>query len=73
MVRSNLLDGFVEIIYEVLNGMDVLEVLVYYIIDLVLLDLIMFVFGGISVLSEIKCCQLEMFVIVVFGDIQLMM
>ncbi|WP_334049642.1 response regulator [Alteromonas gracilis] len=73
MARSNLPDGFAETIYEVSNGMDALEVLAHHTIDLVLLDLTMPVLDGLGVLSEIKRRQLEVFVIVISGDIQPLM
>lgn len=73
MARNNLPDGFAETIYEVSNGMDALEVLAHHTIDLVLLDLTMPVLDGLGVLSEIKRRQLEVFVIVISGDIQPLM
>ena len=73
MARSNLPDGFAETVYEVSNGMDALEVLSHHTIDLVLLDLTMPVLDGLGVLSEIKRRQLEVFVIVISGDIQPLM
>jgi len=73
MARSNLPDGFAETIYEVKNGMDALEELAHHTIDLVLLDLTMPVLDGLGVLSEIKRRQLEVFVIVISGDIQPLM
>lgn len=73
MARNNLPDGFADTVYEVSNGMDALEVLAHHTIDLVLLDLTMPVLDGLSVLSEIKCRQIEVFVIVISGDIQPLM
>jgi len=70
VARRNLPDDLANQIFEASNGMDALEIMGLHRIDLVLLDLTMPVLDGIGVLEEIKRRKLEVFVVVVSGDIQ---
>jgi len=70
VTRRSLPDELVNDIFEAANGMDALEVMGHHRVDLVLLDLTMPVLDGIGVLEEIKRRQLEVFVVVISGDIQ---
>ena len=73
IARRNLPDDLANEIFEASNGMDALEVMGLHRIDLVLLDLTMPVLDGLGVLEEIKRRKLEVFVVVVSGDIQPLM
>lgn len=70
ITRRNLPEDLASEIFEASNGMDALEAMAHHRIDLVLLDLTMPVLDGIGVLEEIKRRKLEVFVIVISGDIQ---
>ena len=70
MARRNLPDGLASEIYEASNGVDALEIMGHHRIDLVLLDLTMPILDGVGVLEEIKRRKIEVFVVVISGDIQ---
>ncbi|MEW9797166.1 response regulator [Alteromonas sp. CYL-A6] len=70
MARRALPDGFCDRIVEAENGAEALKVLTSQTVDLLLLDLTMPVLDGIGVLQAIKAQQLDVFVIVVSGDVQ---
>ena len=70
VARRNLPDDLANDIFEASNGLDALEVMGLHRVDLVLLDLTMPVLDGVGVLEEIKRRKLEVFVVVVSGDVQ---
>lgn len=70
MAKRSLPASFAGNLYQAENGIQALDVLERHPIALLLLDLTMPVLDGIGVLEEIRRRSLEVFVIVVSGDIQ---
>lgn len=70
MAERSLPENFVGSLYQAENGQQALSLLQEHRIQLLLLDLTMPVLDGIGVLEEIKRLSLEVFVIVISGDIQ---
>ena len=70
MVQRSLPDNFASEIHLATNGQEALEHLIDKQIALLFLDLTMPVLDGIGVLEAIKRQCLEVFVIVISGDIQ---
>ncbi len=70
MAIKSLPSGFAEHVFQAANGAEGMEVLMQTRMDLLLLDLTMPEMDGIAVLEAIKAHGIEVFVIVVSGDIQ---
>ena len=70
MVRKSLPEPFTEQVYTAENGQQALQLLEQHPICLLFLDLTMPLMDGVEVLQTIKERSLEVFVIVISGDIQ---
>ena len=70
MVRKSLPEPFTEQVYTAENGQQALQLLEQQPICLLFLDLTMPLMDGVEVLQTIKERSLEVFVIVISGDIQ---
>lgn len=70
MVQKSLPENFASEIHLASNGQEALAHLLEKPIALLLLDLTMPVMDGVEVLQEIKRLNIEVFVIVISGDIQ---
>ncbi len=62
--------GFAKEVYQASNGAEAISVLNEHAIEVMLLDLTMPVLDGVGVLEEIRRRALDVFVVVVSGDIQ---
>ncbi len=72
-VQRSLPQGFSDLVLEATNGAEAMSILEQQPIALLLLDLTMPVMDGVEVLEAIRARKLEVFVIVISGDIQPMM
>ncbi len=70
MAARSLPDGFAEQVFQAEDGAQALAMLSRQRMDLMLLDLTMPNVDGIDVLNAIKAQGIEVFVVVVSGDIQ---
>lgn len=70
MAKRSLPENFAAQVHQAENGLQAIEVLQQQTVELLLLDLTMPVLDGIGVLEEIKRLGIEVFVVVVSGDIQ---
>jgi CheY-like chemotaxis protein len=70
MVRKSLPEPFTEQVYTAENGQQALQLLEQHPICLLFLDLTMPLMDGVEALQTIKERSLEVFVIVISGDIQ---
>lgn len=70
MVRRSLPEVLTTDVFTAGNGAEALDCLQQHPIQLLLLDLTMPVMDGVEVLEQIKARKIEVFVIVISGDIQ---
>lgn len=70
MAKKCLPEGFASTIHQASNGVEALSILDSQPVEVVLLDLTMPVLDGVGVLEAIKQRNLDVFVVVVSGDIQ---
>lgn len=70
MVRRSLPEALTQDVHTASNGVEALECLANHPIQLLMLDLTMPIMDGVEVLEQIKARKIEVFVIVVSGDIQ---
>jgi two-component system chemotaxis response regulator CheY len=73
LVSKSLPENFASQIHTASHGEEALQLLAQHQVALLFLDLTMPIMDGISVLEEIKRKCLEVFVIVVSGDVQPLM
>ncbi|NMH59271.1 response regulator [Alteromonas ponticola] len=70
LATRSLPDGFATEVHQASNGEEAISVIIEHAIEVLLLDLTMPVLDGIGVLEEIRRRALDVFVVVVSGDIQ---
>ncbi|MCW8107000.1 response regulator [Alteromonas ponticola] len=70
LAKRSLPEGFAAEIHQASNGVEAISVIDKHAIEVLLLDLTMPVLDGVGVLEEIRRRALDVFVVVVSGDIQ---
>ncbi|QJR80077.1 response regulator [Alteromonas pelagimontana] len=70
MARRSLPRGLAKEVFQASNGQEALAVISQHPVELLILDLTMPILDGVGVLEEIRAQMLEVFVVVVSGDIQ---
>ncbi|MCW8091781.1 response regulator [Alteromonas sp. ASW11-130] len=73
LAKRSLPEGFAAEVYQASNGAEAISVIDEHGIEVMLLDLTMPVLDGVGVLEELRRRMLDVFVVVVSGDIQPLM